>query len=193
MLAVSYSEFEKYGCPNCGCDYAKVGFMSGGGCTPVTCAECNLGYMVLADGIEQSSIGMGTTRKDEKGETIFEYPKRIPHPRISIPKHKFEAPDIRPEGEGDFWNSRGIGRDPSGKPDMSGFVKSRQAGERILEMVHKVLGKEKSDSWLDYREQEPLWIQFKFLSTEFDLEKLQKMVADNNDVITEDILTKAVL
>ena len=70
---------------------------------------------------------------------------------------------------------------------MSGFVKSKQAGERLLEIVKEVLGKEEPASWLDWREYEPTWIQFKFQKEEFDLEKLEKM-AINNRILNKEIL-----
>ena len=52
----------------------------------------------------------------------------------------------------------------------------------------KVLNKEKPESWLDYREFEPEWIQFKFQKSEFDLEKLRNYIVDNNCIVTENIL-----
>lgn len=55
-------------------------------------------------------------------------------------------------------------------------------------MVKEVLGVEEPKTWLDYREFEPKWIQFKFQSEEFDLEKLEKMAKENNDVMTKEIL-----
>ena len=93
----------------------------------------------------------------------------------------YVAPDERPE-EGEYWSSRGIGY------DLSGFVKSKLAGERLLRMVKLVLENDEPKSWLDYREHEPDWIQFKFQPEEFDLEKLNKMAQNNNDIITLNIL-----
>ena len=93
----------------------------------------------------------------------------------------YVAPDERPE-EGEYWASRGIGY------DLSGFVKSKLAGERLLRMVKLVLETDEPKTWLDYREHEPDWIQFKFQPEEFDLEKLNKMAQNNNDIITLNIL-----
>ena len=97
------------------------------------------------------------------------------------------VPDVRPEGEGEYWQSRGVGF-----PDISGFVKSKQAGERINEMVNKVLGPTHR-THLDYREHEPTWIQYKFHREEFDLEKLNKMSKENNGIITESIIRECAL
>ena len=66
-------------------------------------------------------------------EYVMEQAIRIPHPRIGIPSWHWMPKDERPE-EGEYWNSRGVGY------DLSGFVKTKKAGERILAMVHEVLG-----------------------------------------------------
>lgn len=97
----------------------------------------------------------------------------------------YVAPDERPE-EGEYWTSRGIGY------DLSGFVKSKPAGERLLRMVKCVLENDEPKSWLDYREHEPDWIQFKFQKEEFELEKLDDLARKNNDIITIDILKQCV-
>ena len=75
--------------------------------------------------------------------------------------------------------------------DMT-FVKSKPAGERLLRMVKCVLENDEPKSWLDYREHEPDWIQFKFQKEEFDLEKLDDLARKNNDIITIDILKQCV-
>lgn len=181
MVAISYSDFLKYGCPFCGCNYARNGNVSGGGTSRGTCKECDSDFVILADDIRKSSFGFGTNQKNERGETIFEYPELQPHPRKGIPWHPYTFTDPRPE-YGEYWSSRGIGY------DLSGFIKSKQAGERLLMMVKEVLGKDNSDSWLDYREHEPEWIQFKFQKSEFDLEKLHLMATSNNGVLTKEIL-----
>lgn len=97
------------------------------------------------------------------------------------------VPDVRPDGEGEYWCSRG-----AGVPDISGFVKSKQAGERINMMVNKVLGKKKHKSWLDYREYEPEWIQYKFHQDEFDMKKLDELSRANGNVLTEEIIRQCV-
>lgn len=55
-------------------------------------------------------------------------------------------------------------------------------------MVKAVLGKEESSSWLDWREYESEYIQFKFQKEEFDLEKLEKMAIDNDRILNKEIL-----
>ena len=116
-----------------------------------------------------------------KMENQREDPELQKHPRKGIPWHPYDFPDPRPE-YGEYWSPRGIGY------DLSGFVQSKKAGERLLEMVKEVLNKEKPDSWLDWRESEPKWIQFKFQKNEFDLEKLDRLVVENGRIITKEIL-----
>ena len=101
---------------------------------------------------------------------------------------KFIAPDIRPESGGEYWQSRG-----ASSFDISGFVKSKKAGERLLRFVKYILEKDETKTWLDYREHEPNWIQFKFSAEEFDVEKLDKMSRDNDGILTEEIIKACVL
>lgn len=100
---------------------------------------------------------------------------------------QFTAPDSKPE-VGEYWSSRGPGYD-----DCSGFVKSKKAGERIRRLVRYVLDKDEIKSWLDYRDYEPDWIQFKFSAEEFDVEKLDHMSNENDGIITEQILRECVI
>lgn len=95
------------------------------------------------------------------------------------------VPDVRPDGEGEYWQSRG-----PGYSDISGFVRSKQAGERIDKMVSEVLMNTEHQSWLDYRETEPTWIQYKFHKDEFDMEMLDKLTKENNGIITKEIIKK---
>jgi len=101
------------------------------------------------------------------------------------------APDSRPE-EGEYWQSRCIGGSDK-NPDCSGFVVSKKAGERLRRMVNLVLEKDKTKSWLDFRESEPNWIQYKFSGHEFDLEKLEKMASEKGNVVTIEILKECKL
>lgn len=121
---------------------------------------------------------------DEYLKWVKEEAIRIDHPRKGISPWHWEPKDIRPE-EGEYWRSRGVGY------DLSGFVKTKSAGERILAMVREVLGTDDCESWLDYRPSEPTWIQFKFQPSEFDLEKLNSLASDG--IITKEILKQCKL
>jgi hypothetical protein len=177
MIAISNSDYQKYGCPKCGCDSSILSRCYTGDTHPVTCRECKENFVILADGLKKSSLGFGYNAG---------YPELQEHPRKGTPWHPWIAPDPRPE-YGEYWNPRGIGY------DLSGFVQSKQAGERLLDMVKDVLGKDNPESWLDWREYEPEWIQFKFQDSEFDLEKLKKKVIDNEKIITKEILMECKL
>lgn len=128
--------------------------------------------------IEGTSTSCGTTGIIGGITTEFEgqYNQRV----------HYVAPDERPE-RGEYWVSRGVGY------DLSGFVKSKQAGERLLCMVKFVLENDEPKSWLDYREREPNWIQFKFQKEEFDLDELDRLARANGDIITPEILKQCMV
>lgn len=98
----------------------------------------------------------------------------------------YVAPDSKPEN-GEYWRSRGVGY------DLSGFVVSKLAGERLLRLVKYVLDTDNPKSFLDYREYEPNWIQFKFQKEEFNLELLDKLAKENGNILNEAILRQCKL
>lgn len=100
---------------------------------------------------------------------------------------RFDPKDKRPEGGGEYWKSRG-----ASSYDVSGFVESKPAGERLLRMVKYIIETDEPKTWLDYREFEPNWIQFKFSAEEFDVEKLDQMARENGNVLTETIVRMCV-
>ena len=68
---------------------------------------------------------------------------------------------------------------------------SKEAGERIVQMVRDIIGKD-FQSWLDYRLDEPLWIQVKIRKEDgFDLKALAKACEDG--VINRDRLISCCL
>lgn len=103
------------------------------------------------------------------------------------PYHENAMPileDKRPDQPfAEYWKSRG-----ASTSDVSGFVNTKQAGERLLRMVKLILEKDETETWLDWRESEPEWIQFKFSANEFDVEKLSKMAQENDNIMTIDII-----
>lgn len=100
----------------------------------------------------------------------------------------FNPEDKHPEGGGEFWQSRG----PSSF-DVSGFVVSKQAGERIMRYVRAILEKDETETYLDWRKFEPNWIQLKFSAKEFDCVLLDKLCRNNNDIITYKIMKRCKL
>ena len=98
----------------------------------------------------------------------------------------YVAPDSKPE-VGEYWRSRGVGY------DLSGFVVSKLAGERLTRLVKYVLNTDEPLSHLDYREFEPNWIQFKFQEEEFNLELLDKLARANDNIVNEAILRQCMI
>lgn len=96
----------------------------------------------------------------------------------------YVAPDSKPE-VGEYWRSRGY--------DLSGFVVSKLAGERLTRLVKYVLNTDEPLSHLDYREFEPNWIQFKFQKEEFNLELLDKLARANDNIVNEAILRQCMI
>lgn len=175
LIAVSWSDYEKHGCVECGCEYCYNQGIQGRGTSPVTCGECGSGFVILADGLKVSAFGFG--------EPAI-YPELQKHPREGTPKHKYVRPDIKPPNGGEYWAPRSIGY------DLSGFVKCKEAGERIVKMVEKIIKKEPK-TWLDYRKNEPNWIQVKFQKEDgFNLEKLYEL-CEKDGIITEEKINKA--
>lgn len=153
-MAISAESFELYGCPHCG---YRSGFslVSYSGSTSCRCGECDGNFILLAEGVEKSAISVGNPA------TFLELTK---HPREGIPAHG--RPDTRPEGGGEFFQSRGIGLDITpgcfvcgGKEalytNISGFVRTKEAGERVVKMFNGV------GAYLDFREHEPDRVQVK--------------------------------
>lgn len=188
MLSILYDEYLKWGCPNCGCDAIKGSCVSGGGLTSGTCKHCGIHFEVRSNNPTAKCLygAYPENPSDPNSEWVKEEAIRIDHPREGISPWHWKPKDIRPE-EGEYWSSRGVGY------DLSGFVKTKAAGERILAMVREVLGTDDCESWLDYRPSEPTWIQFKFQSSEFDLEKLNKLSREANNVITKEIIKQCKL
>ena len=96
----------------------------------------------------------------------------------------YAAPDSKPE-VGEYQRSRGY--------DLSGFVVSKLAGERLTRLVKYVLNTDEPLSHLDYREFEPNWIQFKFQEEEFNLELLDKLARANDNIVNEAILRQCMI
>lgn len=183
MLAITVDEFMDYGCPNCGCDTAKAESIRGYGVQFGICKHCNLTFEIRNEKDTLPSIKHDAYPKEPSNpnsEYVMESGIIISHPRIGIPKWHWEPKDERPKN-GEYWNPRGIGY------DLSGFIKTKAAGERIHEMVKKILGKENPKSWLDYRENEPTWIQYKLQPEEFNLEAIYNKTKKTG-ILTKDIL-----
>ena len=88
---------------------------------------------------------------------------------------------------GIYFDSRGIGLDSGdfcifcGKKqnkyynNISGFVKSKLAGEAIVELFNNHKDTWYGGAWLDYRKHEPSWIQVKITACDDHLPNLKKL------------------
>jgi len=172
IIAISWAEFNAYGCVNCGCeDVFNPTGISGGGGAFAKCGECSTEFYIVADGLKKSNW--------------TNCPEVQTHPRVGIPKHPYIKPDLKPEGEGEFFSPRGVGS------DLAGFVKSKEGGERIVRMFEVVL-RRKVTTWLDYREHEPNWIQVKVQPEDCDLEKLCELTSSDG-IITIDKIKQSLI
>ncbi len=224
MKTIKQSDYDKYGCINCGCDYCYCDQFFGSAMN-VVCGECHTEFLVVHDSLKVVN-GLGFEKKSFEGyifpEEAFNkntsvidifsaidfsnpdiqqrlanglgiekngyvYPVVSPHPREGIPKHKFVVPDIRPEdGRGDYCYPRGVGY------DLACFVKSKEAGLRITEMINRVNKDYENKGFschLDYRENEPLWIQVKIdYPNKLRAYYLQDLITENHSIITEELV-----
>jgi|WetSurMetagenome_2_1015567.scaffolds.fasta_scaffold56858_4 hypothetical protein len=186
-IAISIADAEKWGCPYCGFR-SHTTPICGGGTIICNCGECKKTFAVLATGLNKSSIGFGNY-----------YPELQVHPRSGTPSHG--RPDNRPKNGGDFFSSRGCGldcckcficgtndRDGKGHTclnNISGFVQTKAAGERIVTMFSK-------GAHLDYREYEPDYIQVKIGACDKHLDNLRLLdYLVRKGVITNGMIIKA--
>lgn len=189
VIAVSVKELQEFGCPFCG---YRSGYtpISGGRAAVWTCGseECGKTCCVLGEGITKSTIGFGDF-----------YPELQAHPRRGIPSHG--RPDKKPDSEGEFFRSRGVGldnctcfvcgthdRDGKGHTmlnNIAAFVQGKEAGERVVAMFSQ-------GAWLDYRDFEPDRVQVKIGACDSHLVNLQKLDELTQDgIITADRINEA--
>lgn len=183
IIAISFDERNLYGCPYCGHRSASAS-TSTANCTVCECIDCKKTYVLLGGELRQSSIGFGDPPV---------YPKLQIHPRSGIPSHGNS--DVRPDTGGDFFYSRGIGKDDTPGcfvcggdhtlyNNISGFVRTKDAGERILALFPY-------GARLDYRSSTPDRVQVKIGACDTHkkcLEKLDQLCADkiiNKEKINE--------
>lgn len=173
VLAISVSDYRKWGCPTCGfrSSYSAVSF---GGAAVAYCTQCNHTFVLLAAGVSESPIKVDN-----------QTPSISPHPRTGTPSHG--KPDVAPASGGEFFRSRGIGlahyacfvcQDNLDRTklvsNIAAFVVGRKAGERVVEMFGEA-------AFLDYRESEPDRVQVKIGACKkhkHNLKRLDSLVQD---------------
>lgn len=224
LIAVSMDEVNQWGCPKCGYRSGSMPVQMGG--TGVwRCGECGESCYVLAEGLTEASFGAS---EDGMGYSIpFRTRGQVqegsdppaaagpkpptpgraqlqPHPRRGTPARGRK--DIRPDTGGEYFASRGLGRDKvpscfvcgeilSGEDrkgpyahNIAAFVQTKEAGERVVAMFG---GK---GARLDYREREPDHLQVKVGACEAhvsNLERLHQITHAAGRIIREDTLAAA--
>lgn len=195
IIAVAAPDLNEWGCPTCGYRSGSVG-MTVGGSGAWRCGECGADCCVLAPGQTRSAIGFHVTQNNEAL-----YPELQPHPRTGVPAHG--RPDTRPEGGGEFFSSRGVGKDSTPgcfvcgvaggtqlrvTNNVAGFVQTKAAGERVVEMFE-------AGARLDYREDEPDRTQVKIGACALHRENaygLHELTRAADRVITQEIIKRVV-
>ncbi len=184
VIAVHQTELKDYGCPYCGYRSGHP-LISNSRSTLWVCGECEKKYISLPDGVKQSVIGVDSA-----------YPALQEHPRKGTPARGAE--DKKPTDGGEFFHSRGIGRDSTPgcficggeeglRHNIAAFVQCKTAGERIVAMF-------KFGADLDYREYEPDRVQVKIGCCDDHLQQLQwlqELTRDKDGVITDNIIKEA--
>lgn len=184
QLAVSAVDVDLYGCPYCG--YRSFfSHVSDGRTFCCSCGECKKDFIVLS-GVVKSTIGIGGREA--------KYPELSPHPRHGLPKHG--RPDKSPP-VGEFFSSRGIGMDSTpgcflcGGPDslrsnISGYVRCKASGERVVEMLGR-------GTRLDYREFEPDYVQVKIGACKKHIGNLERLheLTSKDGIISMEIVDMA--
>lgn len=197
IIAVLFSEVDLWGCPYCG--YRSFhSSASGNGTAHCYCGDCGKGFMVLAEGMTKSTIGViGKTKVSGATNPEAFYPELQSHPRKGMPKHG--KPDKKPEGGGEFFHSRGLGMEYTpgcfvcggGKKlynNIAGFVQCKESGKRIVKMF-------KSGAYLDYRDYEPDRVQVKIGACDEHLsylEELDTLTKDAEGVIKKEMIPEKI-
>jgi hypothetical protein len=195
-IAVSSNEVTKWGCPYCGFRSSSTN-MSCGGAASCKCGDCGKFFIVLAEGITKSPIGIKTEEKD-----VFIYPELSKHPRWGTLKHS--NLDKRAKNGNEFFRSRGIcldkcycfvcGTNKRSKKgtcflnNIAAFVQCKEAGERIISMF-------KQGTWLDYREYEPDCVQVKIGACDehlSNLRYLKRLTEEADNTISKEMIAKAI-
>lgn len=86
MYGISKSEYQKYGCPECGCGIFNnnKGFKTDD-VTPAQCNDCQYEFLIFRNGLNISTVGF-LIGKNFEGKITYNYPALKSHPRKEIKK-----------------------------------------------------------------------------------------------------------
>jgi ribosomal protein S27AE len=188
IIAVTIDELNQWGCPHCGYRSGSAMVQSRGTASWL-CGECGITSVALGEGLTKSSIGIGSSIE---GQAV--YPELQDHPRRGTPAHG--RPDNRPETGGEFFQSRGVGRDVTPgcfvcggekgmRNNIAAFVQCKEAGERVVAMFGQ-------GAWLDFRPDYPDRVQVKVGACKEHVQELNNLEAVTWDgIITEGLIANA--
>ncbi len=184
-IAISQSDFNRFGCPKCGYLIPEV-FESWIPSTtmPSTCCECGAKFIILANGVNESSIGV-----KRYGETDFYYPQLSAHPRDGIPKHG--KPD-NPPSNGEYFASAlsiAILDNNVSRVNIFGCISCIPAGVRIVNMFKDAGIKITRSQFINNYESLDIYADAIYES-DFDL--LCLAIEDNGGVISKELIERNV-
>jgi len=135
MIAISSSDFEKFGCVNCGCDFVcSAKEFNSSTAIIVECTECGTKFFIFADGTTSISYSGNPDFLDyDENEYTLEVTE---HPRKGIPKKNSTKKII----EGSCGWSIGLAKEHF----VSYFVKDIETGKHIINFFDNLEKKDKN-------------------------------------------------
>ncbi len=181
-----FKDMNSWGCPLCGFRSGRTP-ISQGPFAVWSCGECNKGCVIYCGDLPMPDTYNGSS---EWGNSPI---KLESHPRAGIPARG--RADVRPEGGGEYFYPRGLGKDYcpgcfvcGGEEglynNVAAFVNTREAGERVLALF------DNKGVRLDYREHSPDRIQVKLGACEDHINNLEA-ISHLRKVITADDIKRA--
>jgi hypothetical protein len=193
QIAISWSDYQQHGCPNCGCASSHGSGAQGGGTIPSQCLECGSQFVILSYGLKKSTIGFSEGQSDDKKDILY-YPLLVKHPREAISKHEYVN-----QKKGEHYSPKGL------RSDLTSFVKSPEAKQRVIEMYQEIFrefedksklidlfGTSEFSELLDYASEESIAIQVKTNGgNKRRMYVLTRLISQNHSIITKEIVYKA--
>lgn len=179
MIAIKYKEYEKYGCPNCGCDSISEHIKLPKDSSLVRCKNCNLNYFISSD--------KNPLNVEFEVDGKFEQPQLIVHPRKKSELEKWSKPNlyIRPSISKYYYiNSEVcIPLTMTDDKELIAEVTSELAAKNIIDMIKSVLSVE--DSYSNYSVKDYNKILVSFNQYEFDTIKLLEFLSCTHYITNE--------
>ena len=184
MIAIKYKEYEKYGCPNCGCDSISEHIKLPKDSSLVRCKNCNLNYFISSD--------KNPLNVEFEVDGKFEQPQLIVHPRKKSELEKWSKPNlyIRPNISEYYYIDCEVCIPltiTDNREELIVEVTSEISAKNIINMIKSVLGVE--ECYSNYSVEDYNKILVSFNQYEFDIVKLLEFLVCTN-YITSELLTR---